>query len=223
MTGIAFDLFPDPFRETAVEKLAVTIDAQDGRTMTGFAATPFLYRVLSDHGRADLAWQMLLSEEPGTLLDQAAKGATTIWENRNAYRETGDGGYELAVWVAHPAFGSAGHWLFDGCLGIRYDEERPGYRHVILQPAPDRSLAWAHGSYESPYGQIRSGWEYTDEGLSFRVRLPANTDGTMILPDGDWTVSEAGSGKELSGPETERTGEEVRLELPAGEFVIRER
>ncbi len=40
------------------------------------------------------------------------------------------------------------------------------------------------GSYESPYGEIRSGWEVVEEGrtLVYEPAVPANSEATLSLP-----------------------------------------
>ncbi|MCR5675722.1 MAG: glycoside hydrolase family 78 protein [Lachnospiraceae bacterium] len=220
VTAIAFDLLPEEFRESAVDHLAVTIEAQGGVQLTGFASTPYLYSVLCDHGRSALAWQLFLQDAPGSLLYPTAKGATTLWERRDAWQEASDGSYELKGSLNHPAFGSPGHWLFSGVLGIRCDEEQPGYRHILLRPSPDPALSWAEGSYESVYGRIGSRWEYAGDDPVFTVSIPANTTATMILPEGGWAVKESATGEVMTEIVTARTEDGVSLELPSGTFVI---
>lgn len=58
--------------------------------------------------------------------------------------------------------------MFRYMLGIGYDEQAPGFRHIILQPQPDHRetlpdgqerITWARGHHQSYYGDIRSGWD----------------------------------------------------------------
>ena len=51
-----------------------------------------------------------------------------------------------------------------------------------------------NATYESPYGAIKSSWEFNKNGTwHFRAEIPANTSATVILPNGE--TREQASGK----------------------------
>jgi alpha-L-rhamnosidase len=58
----------------------------------------------------------------------------------------------------------------------------PGYKHIIIQPHPTNKLTYSKASFESPYGTIASGWEKKAGKTIVKVKLPANTSATIILP-----------------------------------------
>jgi alpha-L-rhamnosidase len=58
----------------------------------------------------------------------------------------------------------------------------PGYKHIIIQPHPGKKLTYSKATFESSYGTIASGWERKDGKLIVKVRIPANTTATIILP-----------------------------------------
>ena len=64
--------------------------------------------------------------------------------------------------------------------GIEIGE--PGYKHILIQPQPDKKLTYAKASFESSYGQIASGWEMKDGKMLLKVKIPANTRATIMLP-----------------------------------------
>ena len=81
----------------------------------------------------------------------------------------------------HYAYGAIGDWMYRVVAGIEIGE--PGYKHILIQPHPDKKFTYAKSSFESSYGQIAAGWEMKDGKLLIKVKVPANTTATIILPE----------------------------------------
>ena len=155
-------------KERFVENYIDTIEhpkADDGSDLvpytltTGFNATPNLLNALSDNGRADVAYKMLECTEYASWLYPVVQGATSIWERWNSYTvEDGFGGNNGMNSFNHYSLGAVTSWMMDSQLGIKYDEEAPGYKHFVLQPVAGGTFTYANGSFESAYGTIYSGW-----------------------------------------------------------------
>jgi alpha-L-rhamnosidase len=151
--------------------------------MTGFIGTAWISKALSDAGRTDLAYQLLLNSSYPSWLYPVQQGATTIWERLNGYTsEAGFGGNNSMNSFNHYSFGAVGQWLMAYSLGIQRDE--PGFHHFVLQPEPDPTgrLRWARGHYDSPYGRIESAWRLEEGKLNYAATVPANTSATLYLP-----------------------------------------
>ena len=90
----------------------------DGKMATGFVGTPHILHALSENGRVDMAYKLLLNEEPPSWLYSVNKGATTMWEHWNGIKEDG------SFWSAdmnsfnHYAYGAVGDWLYGVVAGI---------------------------------------------------------------------------------------------------------
>ena len=83
-------------------------------------------------------------------------------------------------------------------LGIRYDSERPGMKHIIICPRPIGDLSFCKGSFRSLYGMVRSEWEVDGEqGFSVKVEIPANTTATLFIPKQYTEVMESGKCMEM--------------------------
>ena len=78
---------------------------------------------------------------------------TERWES---YYEITDGTYGINGSLNHYSLGSVGAWLYQDVLGIRRDENNPGYKHFYIEPIVGGGLSYAKGSYESVYGTIIS-------------------------------------------------------------------
>ena len=86
----------------------------------------------------------------------------------------------------------AGRWFYDGLAGIAPDPAAPGFKGVMLRPGIPTALEWCHASYRSLYGTIESRWTQADQSLTWEIRIPPNTNGTVCvpLPSGAQTIRE---------------------------------
>ena len=85
----------------------------------------------------------------------------------------------------HYAYGAIGEWIYNRVAGLNVDPENPGYKHIIFSPHIGGGLTNAKAEFLSMYGMIKSGWELTNNDLTYSVVIPANTTGTVILPNAD--------------------------------------
>jgi alpha-L-rhamnosidase len=193
--ALKFNLLPENLRSKAAEFLVNDIKDRDTHLSTGFLGTPYLCHVLSDNGYTDTAYDLLLQESYPSWLYPVKMGATTIWERWDG--EKTDSTFEDPGMNSfnHYAYGAIGDWMYRVSAGI--ETMGPGYKHIIIQPHPAKKLTYSRASFESSYGTIGSGWERKDGKVIIKVKIPANTNATIILPS---TVQDkvTESGKPLS-------------------------
>lgn len=221
--GLAFDLFPENLRESAADRLAVIIEWNQNHLSTGFAGLSFLNPTLCDIGRDDLAYALLEQEEAPGWLYNVLRGATTSWEDWNAYsvqNEVGD--YYIKGSLNHFAYGSVAEWMYRYSAGIERDEEYPGFKHFILQPSIGGSLTYVKGSYDSVYGTIMSAWTKTEEGLLYEAAVPANTTATLYLPAGCYMESGVSAEKADGVTYIGTDGGDMVFELQSGVYSFME-
>lgn len=172
---LALELLDGEAKAAAQKRLVQAVEKYNYRVGTGFLSTPFILPVLTEAGRTDVAYKVLLNEEKPGWLGEIKDGATTIWEN-----------WEGDLSQNHYSPGAVCQWLFDTVAGIRVD----GENHFVIAPAPGGALRHAEGSYKSLYGEVKSRWEKTDSGVRFEIEIPTNTTAEIILPTGEtYTVS----------------------------------
>lgn len=152
----------------------------------GFLGVNVLAPVLTDEGRADLAYRLLYQDAMPSWLFSVRNGATTVWERWNSYSaEAGFGPVSMNSFN-HYAYGAIMEWMYAYMAGIARDPESPGFKRFVLQPHLDPTGRITHvkGSHLSPYGEIRSEWRVTDGGgrLSYEAVVPANSEATLRLP-----------------------------------------
>lgn len=149
---------------------------------TGFFGTGLLNQALSNMGADEDAYKLMLQTGFPSWLYPVTQGATTIWEHWDSYtQEKGFGGQNAMNSFNHYSLGSVLSWLYSYVLGIRREEDRPGYEHFILQPVM-RELEYAAGSVSSPYGVIESSWRKEKEQIIYSCKIPVNTCAALILP-----------------------------------------
>lgn len=197
--GLAFDLYPEELKESAANCLITNLEAQNYQMKAGFSGIGYLLPALSENGKIDAAYRLLLQEEAPSLLYQVKKGATTTWEQWTAYSENGDGTYTLDGSLNHYAYGTPASFLYTDVLGIRSDEHHPGYKHFFLEPQATGALSHANGSYDSIYGTISVSYAQTENGYEYHFEVPANTTATLSLPALSENQTYLESGKEISG------------------------
>ncbi|WP_405539820.1 glycoside hydrolase family 78 protein [Streptomyces sp. NBC_00075] len=152
----------------------------------GFLGVNVLAPVLTDEGRADLAYKLLHQDALPSWLFSVKNGATTVWERWNSYaKEDGFGPVGMNSFN-HYAYGAIMEWMYACMAGIARDPDSPGFKHFLLQPHldPTGGITQVSGVYESPYGEIRSEWRVKDAGrvLAYDVVVPANSEATLRLP-----------------------------------------
>jgi alpha-L-rhamnosidase len=217
--ALNFDLLPENLRPKAVQYLADDIKSRGNHLSTGFLGTPYLCHVLSQNGRTDVAYDLLLQETYPSWLYPVKMGATTIWERWDGQKPDSTFQDKGMNSFNHYAYGAIGDWMYRVVAGIEIG--KPGYKHILIQPQPDKRLRYAKASYESDYGQIASGWEIKDGILVLTVKIPANTYATITLPSAQTDkIMESGTVITSLFKNVKQEGINVVLEVGSGEYVF---
>lgn len=180
--ALIFDLVAEEDRKRTVDTLARYIEENGVHLTTGFLGTPYLCHALSKNGYLDLAYRLLLQTDYPSWLYQITKGATTIWEHWDGIKPDGSFWSPDMNSFNHYAYGAIGDWLYRVVAGMEIDEEKPGYKHVLLKPQPGGGLEFVKAELKSMYGVIRCEWRIEGNGMRIEVVIPANTTATLFLP-----------------------------------------
>lgn len=200
--SLMFGLVEGEAKERAVHKLLELLEEEKFHLTTGFVGTPYLNHVLSDNGKSEFAYKLLLQQDYPSWLYQVTKGATTIWEHWDGIKPDGSFWSPDMNSFNHYAYGAIGDWLYRVVAGIDTDERNPGYKRVIIRPMPGDGMTWAEGRIDTMYGEVSCRWTKLDgERLDIQVVIPPNATAEIRLPyapaDG---VTESGTAlKEAAG------------------------
>lgn len=181
--ALKFNLLPDELREKAAKFLVEDIKNRKNHLSTGFLGTIYICHELTNSGFTDVAYNLLLQESYPSWLYPVKMGATTIWERWDGQKP--DSTFQNAGMNSfnHYAYGAIGDWMYRISAGI--ETLVPGYRHLKIQPHPTNKLEFAKATYETPYGQVASGWERKEGKIIIKVKIPANADATILIPVDD--------------------------------------
>jgi alpha-L-rhamnosidase len=223
--ALHFDLVPKKSRKKVLQNLIANIQHYDNRLSTGFIATIPLMLELVKEGYQDLAFELLFSEKCPSWFFMVNQGATTMWERWDGYMEERGIHSKRMNSFNHFAFGAIAEFIYKIILGINYDQEHPGYRHIIIKPYLTRKLKWINGAYYSKYGKIQVKWKLTKKRATLSISIPPNTTATLKLSISESTKIKE-NGKELSESEyikdVEYGEQEVHFKIESGiyEFLI---
>lgn len=181
--ALHFNLCKEEDRKSLASHLNKMIKENNTRLKTGFVGTPYLLHALSDNGYAQTAYSLLLQEAFPSWLYSVNMGATTIWEHWDGLKEDG------SMWSAdmnsfnHYSYGAVADWIYETMLGIRTDENEPGFRHIIFKPIVDTRLDYAKASIETRYGTVSSQWSINGSKAEYRFIVPEGCHATVIIND----------------------------------------
>ncbi|HEY8062748.1 MAG TPA: family 78 glycoside hydrolase catalytic domain [Gemmatimonadales bacterium] len=186
--ALHFGLVPDSLRAAVVRELGDDITAHHGHLTTGFLGSAYILPVLSEGGRDDLAFQLLLTRTFPSWLYEVDQGATTTWERWN-----GDHGNPEMNSYSHYAFGAVGEWLYRYLGGIDQSADATGFDKIVIQPRWDTALDSVRAVYRSVRGAITSAWQRRHDGsVLVTVTIPANTTGEVRLPATSQPIASGG-------------------------------
>jgi len=190
--ALKFDLLPDDLRIKAAQYLEEDIKAKGGHLSTGFVGVSYLLPVLTQMGKADTAYELLLQDTFPSWLFSVKQGATTIWERWDGW--TPEKGFQDPGMNSfnHYSLGSCGEYLFGGIGGIR--PASPGFKTIRIDPVVCEGLNWASTRFDSIQGRIATSWKQEGKHFALEVTVPANTTATVYIPAQD-TASITESGK----------------------------
>lgn len=179
--ALSFGLIPEQRIAKAANYFAQDVE-RFGHLTTGFLGTPLLCPTLSAIGREDLAFKLLFRKEFPSWLYPITMGATTIWERWDTQKPDGTI-LEGMNSFNHYAYGAIGEWMYAYIGGLNKSESAPGYKEIIFDPHPGHPLTHANTKLESMYGTVVSNWKIEDGRFIYKLQIPPNTRGLVVLPE----------------------------------------
>ncbi|NNM84937.1 MAG: family 78 glycoside hydrolase catalytic domain, partial [Phycisphaerales bacterium] len=145
-----YGLVPKNRQAAVVNQLVANIHQHDNHLDVGILGAKCLFRVLGRYRCTKLAYRMASQTTYPSYGNWIMHGATTLYENWSLRPGS----------MNHIMFGDVLGWMYNDLVGIRPDWHAPGFRTVLISPHPVRALPWARAAHDSPYGRIKSGWEW---------------------------------------------------------------
>jgi alpha-L-rhamnosidase len=143
---------------------------------TGFIGVKYLLPVLTELGRADLAYELAAQTTYPSWGYMVAHGATTLWELWEEKTGPGMNSHN------HHMFGSVDSWFYQALAGIDVDPAQPGYSHIKIEPHVVRDLGWAGATVDTVRGRVSSSWTHSPGAITLDVAIPVNSVATVAIP-----------------------------------------
>ena len=192
VSNLVNDILNKSHQQTFADALGKNPMIPPGHLTTGFHGSRALLPVLSQYGRNDVAYGLLLTDTYPAWLYPVKLGATSSWERWDGW--TPDKGFQDArmnSFSMPDLMASVSEWLFCHVGGI--DQRGTAFKDIVIKPYLGSGLTWARASYASIHGTIAVRWEKRGKDLVMDVTIPANTSATVILPGkGNATFHESG-------------------------------
>jgi alpha-L-rhamnosidase len=167
-------------RHRAGDRLADLVRSSGFRISTGFVGTPLVTDALTSSGHLDVAYRLLLQTGCPSWLYAVTMGATTVWERWDSMLPDGTINPGEMTSFNHYALGAVADWLHRTVAGLA--PSAPGYRELLVRPAPARDLTAASARHRTPYGDAEVAWERSDRRLRLRVVVPVGATATVHVP-----------------------------------------
>lgn len=186
MTGcillLQFGLTEPEEEEAVTAHLLELLEKFDFTLCTGLLGTAFLLHVLSEHGHAKEAYDLLLQKKYPSWLCMMEHGATTIWERFDTIDDNGIKDVKNAS-LNHYVYGTIFDWLVEGAAGIRPCFDAPGYEKVLWKPVADPRVGALSWSLETKFGIVQSAWKVRSDGRTeYELSLPEGVTAEVKLP-----------------------------------------
>ena len=175
-------LIEGPAKEAMIARLRQNFAEHDNCLQTGFLGTSILMQTLTDNGMGDIAYELLFQRKNPSWLYSVDNGATTIWERWNSYMIESGMGPQGMNSFNHYAYGAVCAWIWETAAGIAADPAKPGFKHIIMKPMPDKRLGHLEANYQSAAGLIRSAWKYEGDQWTWEFTIPEGATATVTLP-----------------------------------------
>jgi len=215
--ALYMNLVPEGMQARALDVLVrEVLDAHDGHLATGIFGTKYMLDVLSEHGRADVAYTIVNQRDFPGWGHMLAGGATTLWEtwkfSDNVYSHN------------HPMFGSVSEWFYKVLAGIDLAPDAAGGDRFVIQPRIVEDLTWAMGYHMSVRGPVGCDWRVEEKKLHMTVTIPVNAQAEIHVPVSAGAAvlvngQPAADASELSP--VERTDEAAIFNVGSGTFAFR--
>lgn len=175
--ALAFGLLDGDEVDRTVRDLVELIRSTGNHVGTGFLTTPFLLPVLADHGRVDVAYDVLLQTSPPSWLAMIDAGATTIWENWDDLADN-DGS------LNHYSKGAVVTFLHRYVAGLRPIPDEVAYRRFEVHPMPGGGIDHASARLVTARGEIDLRWFLRGADFDLELTVPPGAEADVRLPDG---------------------------------------
>jgi hypothetical protein len=202
-------------RPAVLDALVSDVRAHGNGLTAGDVGYRYLLRALADGDRSDVIFDINdQSDKPGYGY-QLKEGATSLTEAWNGRRSSSQNHFML---------GQITEWFYHDLAGISCDPTGPGFKKVLIRPAPVGDIAWVKASYKSIHGPVICEWSRSNGVFKLKAGIPANTTARIFVP-AKTAEGLTESGRPAAHAEgvsfVRQDGEYAVYEVKSGEYLFR--
>ena len=172
--ALYYGMIEEKDKNAAFSYLLKFIEEKGGHLYTGVLGAAVIFRVLSDFGREDLAFDMITRTDFPSYGNWIARGATTLWERFWAEDEE-------PYSMNHHFWGTVSAWFYSYLAGIRINPEGSDINNIDIAPYFVNKLNYAKAETLCSGGKIRVEWLRNNDEIELSVDVPENIYGEIKL------------------------------------------
>jgi len=175
--ALYYGMFTDEEFEPAMEHLLDLIHRKNDHFATGVLGARVLFRLLAEHGYAELALNMIIREDPPSYGYLLTQDVTALWEEMApATPPRGDDN--------HHFWGDISAWFYRYLGGIRPNPEGSNVHRLDIAPCFVRQVSSVSADYRMPCGQVRVSWQRRGDSVLLSLSVPSEAVGEILLSRG---------------------------------------
>ncbi len=165
---------PENLVAKVAENLANKVISDDCHMDVGLLGAKAILNALSNNGYPELAYKVATQETFPSWGWWIVNGATTFYENfdLNSPNDISNN---------HIMFGEISAWCYKALGGINVDENKPGFKNIILKPHFIDNLNHVTCTFVGPYGTIESSWHRENGKILYHINVPPNSSAYLHL------------------------------------------
>lgn len=172
--AIYFDLFESGEKQGAFNKLLEMIDEQNGTFNIGMIGLRYMFHLLSDFGRTDLAYKLITQDKYPSYYTWIKQGATSLCESFRRDCDPLDS-------RNHHFLGDIISWYMKNLVGININPFADNEKTVHFAPKFISELDNAEGYVNTVCGRVSAKWHREGDVIKYTVNVPEGISARLIL------------------------------------------
>ena len=179
--ALAFGIVDDSLVPEVRRRLVEACEANEAEITFGLFGSKYVFRELSNAGRTDLAYRMMMRDKAPSYKDWVNRGWTTLPEDFH------DGSSRN-----HVMFTDFVAWSYQYLAGIRLAEDSDStaavptgpnaFGEILIKPEPIPQLDWVKASVDTPRGLVKSEWKREGGRIRYAFTVPSGATAKLLLP-----------------------------------------
>ena len=171
--GLYMGVFEPDEEQKAFDVLVELIHEKEDSFDCGMLGLLYVFHVLSQYGRGELALHMIAKREFPSYAYLIDRGETTLIERFMSEDDPCDS-------HNHHFFGDIARWFIREIAGLRVED----HHTVIIRPDFMKSITSAEAYYQLPSGRVSVKWETEADGsIQLEYCCPEDVDVQVLLPE----------------------------------------